>query len=44
MNTLRQIPSTSAGLIVFELARRKFGEPSDGVVAIEFGDRSILLS
>ncbi len=26
MNTLRQIPSTSAGLIVFELVRRKFGD------------------
>jgi hypothetical protein len=42
-NTLRQVPSTSAGLFVFELLRRKFGEEIEEV-AIEFGDRTILLN
>lgn len=44
-NTLRQMPSTSAGLIVFELVRRKWNDsPSEGVV-IEYSDkRRILLS
>ncbi|EGD96221.1 mitochondrial carrier protein [Trichophyton tonsurans CBS 112818] len=31
MNTLRQLPSTSAGLIIFELVRRKYGVPTDAV-------------
>ncbi|KAF2146296.1 uncharacterized protein K452DRAFT_355712 [Aplosporella prunicola CBS 121167] len=29
MNTIRQVPSTSAGLIVFEIVRRKYGLASD---------------
>ncbi|KAI5787093.1 mitochondrial carrier domain-containing protein [Geopyxis carbonaria] len=45
MNTLRQMPSTSAGLIVFELVRRRFGVGGlqEGVT-IEYEDRKILLS
>ncbi|EFR03331.1 mitochondrial carrier protein [Nannizzia gypsea CBS 118893] len=31
MNTLRQLPSTSAGLIIFELVRRKYGVPTEAV-------------
>lgn len=30
-NTIRQVPSTSAGLIIFELFRRKYGSASDQV-------------
>lgn len=30
-NTIRQVPSTSAGLIIFELVRRKYGLGSDEV-------------
>ncbi len=30
-NTIRQVPSTSAGLIIFELVRRKYGLSSDEV-------------
>ncbi|KAF3350349.1 Pentafunctional AROM polypeptide [Verticillium dahliae VDG2] len=30
-NTIRQVPSTSAGLIIFELVRRKYGLRSDEV-------------
>lgn len=30
-NTIRQIPSTSAGLIVFEIVRRKYADVSDAV-------------
>lgn len=43
MNTLRQIPSTSAGLFVFEIFRRRYSEQQEGVT-IEFADRTILLS
>ena len=44
MNTLRQIPSTSAGLFVFEIFRRRFASEQRESVAIEFGDRTILLN
>ena len=30
-NTVRQVPSTSAGLIIFELVRRKYGFGGDQV-------------
>jgi len=30
-NTIRQVPSTSAGLIIFELFRRKYGSAGDSV-------------
>ena len=30
-NTIRQVPSTSAGLIIFELVRRKYGLSSDEI-------------
>lgn len=43
INTLRQVPSTSAGLIVFELMRRRFGESRESV-AIEHENLTILLS
>lgn len=43
MNTLRQVPSTSAGLIVFELVRRRYAGESEGVV-IEYENSRILLS
>lgn len=44
-NTLRQMPSTSAGLIVFELVRRKFNDAPEGGVVISSSDadRQILL-
>ncbi|KAF8242268.1 mitochondrial carrier [Wilcoxina mikolae CBS 423.85] len=45
MNTLRQIPSTSAGLFVFEIFRRRYGgQEEEGEHMIELEDRSILLS
>lgn len=31
-NTVRQVPSTSAGLIVFEIIRRKYGTQADAVL------------
>lgn len=43
MGTLRQVPSTSAGLIVFELVRRRFADTREGVV-IEYDNSRILLS
>lgn len=42
MNTLRQIPSISAGLIVFEVLRRKYATGADAVI-IRKGDYDILL-
>ncbi|EEP78332.1 conserved hypothetical protein [Uncinocarpus reesii 1704] len=30
-NTLRQVPSTSTGLVIFELVRRKYGLPTEAV-------------
>lgn len=42
INTLRQVPSTSAGLFVFEIFRRRMGEQSEEV-AIEYEDTIILL-
>ena len=42
-NTIRQVPSTSAGLIIFELVRRKYGQ-SGGEVKINQGGYDILLS
>lgn len=41
-NTIRQIPSTSAGLIVFEIFRRKYADVSDAV-RIEKDGYGILL-
>ncbi|KAF1983850.1 putative mitochondrial carrier protein [Aulographum hederae CBS 113979] len=43
MNTIRQVPSTSAGLIVFEVVRRKYARDSD-VVRIEKDGYDVLLS
>ncbi|KAF2090174.1 putative mitochondrial carrier protein [Saccharata proteae CBS 121410] len=43
MNTIRQVPSTSAGLIVFEVVRRKYGNDSDAV-RIEKDGYDILLT
>ena len=36
-NTIRQVPSTSAGLIIFELVRRKYGMSGDQVKISEDG-------
>jgi hypothetical protein len=43
LNTLRQIPSTSAGLIVFELVRRKYSAETEAV-RIEKDGYDILLT
>ncbi|KAF2805318.1 mitochondrial carrier protein-like protein [Mytilinidion resinicola] len=43
MNTIRQVPSTSAGLIIFELVRRKFAFESEEV-RIEKDGFDILLT
>lgn len=43
LNTIRQVPSTSAGLIIFELVRRKYGVPADAV-HIEKDGYEIVLS
>lgn len=41
-NTIRQVPSTSAGLIIFELVRRKYGMDAEEV-RIQHDDYEILL-
>lgn len=41
-NTIRQVPSTSAGLIIFELVRRKYGS-RDEPVRVATGNYEILL-
>ena len=41
-NTIRQVPSTSAGLVIFELVRRKYGI-GEGEVKIQEEGYSILL-
>ena len=41
-NTIRQVPSTSAGLVIFELVRRKYGI-GEGEVKIQEDGYSILL-
>ncbi|KAK2739036.1 hypothetical protein FQN57_006718 [Myotisia sp. PD_48] len=41
-NTLRQVPSTSAGLVIFELVRRKYGIPTDAVHIQEDGYEILL--
>ncbi|KAF9699247.1 hypothetical protein EKO04_003305 [Ascochyta lentis] len=42
-STIRQVPSTSAGLIVFELVRRKYSFENDEEVTIDRVDKKILL-
>ena len=42
-NTIRQVPSTSAGLIIFELVRKKYGDGSGGQKAIEIEGVKLLL-
>jgi hypothetical protein len=44
MNTVRQIPSTSAGLFVFEVFRRRYGEKSEEPTTVVVGERSLLLA
>lgn len=41
-NTVKQVPSTSAGLVIFELVRRKYGDDSDAVI-IETEGHNILI-
>ena len=44
-NTMRQLPSTSAGLIIFELVRRKYGLASDEVrISSRAGQYDILVT
>ena len=44
-NTVRQLPSTSAGLIIFELVRRKYGLASDEVrISTKEGQYDILVN
>lgn len=43
VNTIKQVPSTSAGLIIFELVRRRYGSDSDAV-RIEKDGYDILLT
>lgn len=44
-NTMRQLPSTSAGLIIFELVRRKYGLASDEVrISAKEGHYDILMN
>jgi hypothetical protein len=44
MSTIRQVPSTSAGLIVFELVRRKYAFETEEESIIEREGVRILLS
>lgn len=43
LNTIKQVPSTSAGLIIFELVRRRYGSEVEAV-RIERDDYDILLA
>ena len=43
VNTIKQVPSTSAGLVIFELVRRRYGSDSDAV-RIEKDGYDILLT
>jgi hypothetical protein len=43
-NTMRQVPSTSAGLIIFELVRRKYGTAGGDEVRINKGGYDILIA
>lgn len=43
VHTIRQVPSTSAGLVIFELVRRKYANPADAV-RIEKDGYDILLT
>lgn len=43
INTIKQVPSTSAGLIIFELVRRKYGTQAEAVM-IQKDGYDILLS
>ncbi|KAF2397362.1 mitochondrial carrier [Trichodelitschia bisporula] len=43
LNTLKQVPSTSAGLIVFEIVRRKYAQEAD-VICIQKDGYDILLT
>ena len=43
MNTLKQVPSTSAGLVIFELVRRRYGDDSEAI-RIEKDGYDILLA
>lgn len=41
-NSIRQVPSTSAGLVIFELMRRKYANPSDTVIIEKDGLRILV--
>ena len=43
MNTIRQVPSTSAGLVMFELVRRRYSNEAEAV-RIENDGYGILLA
>ncbi|KAL1955653.1 hypothetical protein VTO42DRAFT_8198 [Malbranchea cinnamomea] len=43
LNTIRQMPSTSAGLVIFELVRRKYGAPAESVHIQKDGYEIVLL-
>jgi hypothetical protein len=42
-STIRQVPSTSAGLVIFELARRKYGAPAEAVHISKDGYEILLI-
>lgn len=43
-NSIKQVPSTSAGLIIFELVRRRYGSADDAAAVIEKDGAVILLT
>lgn len=43
LNTIRQVPSTSAGLIVFEIVRRKYGDDDEAVRIPKDGYEIVLI-
>lgn len=42
MNTIKQVPSTSAGLVIFELVRRRYGNVGDEIKISEDGYEILL--
>lgn len=42
LNTIKQIPSTSAGLVIFELVRRRYGTETQALFIEEYGYKILL--
>lgn len=43
LNTIKQVPSTSAGLVIFELVRRRYGTENEALSIQEDGYKILLI-